>query len=165
MGGNGFKRIGCRALLPCGVGLARLEIADGFIAVSELHHLLPHLLPLLSGLVCLVAVLLILREARHGIVKFSELIQAAWADEWHGRDRVAKCNRGGTIICFTVVIVIFITQEVHALLRSQHHEDMSTVTWLSISGVAFLALSLCLLANIEKQKMLYDSRRRASTRR
>lgn len=132
--------------------------------MSEFHALLPRLLHLLPALILLAAVLLILREARHAIVEFSKLIQAAWADEWNGKDRVAKCNRGGTIICFTVVLVIFGMQEAHSLFRSQH-EDLSIVIWLSISGVAFLALSLCLLANIEKQKMLYRSRRRPSTRR
>jgi hypothetical protein len=136
--------------------------------VSELYRLMPRFLPLLPPVIFLVAVLLILRETRHGIAKFSELIQAAWADEWHGRERVGKCNRGGAIIAFTVTLIIFLIQQAHSLLGSflgSPHPGESTVIWLFIFDMAFLLTSLFILANMEKHKMLHGRRRRAPTRR
>jgi len=133
--------------------------------VSELQHLLPSFLPLvLAPLMLLIAILLILRETRHGIAKFAELIRAAWADEWHGKERTAKCNRGGTIISFTITTIIFLIQQAHSLFESQH-EGTSTVIWLFICCLAFLVISLLVLANLEKYKMLHDRRRRTPTRR
>lgn len=129
--------------------------------MSELRHLLSILLP---PLILLGVVLLILREARHTIVEFLGLIRAAWADEWSGKERVAKCNRGGTIIGFSFTIVFFVIQQAHALLGSQH-ESTSSVIWLFIGCMAFLVISLLVLASLEKHKMLHDSRRRLPPRR
>jgi hypothetical protein len=110
------------------------------------------------------AVLFLLREVRHSIAGFWELISAAWADEWRGKERAAKCNRGGTIIIFTASLIIFLTQQAHSLLNGEH-QSSSAVIWLFISGVAFLMISLLVLANLEKQKMLLDRRRRPRPRR
>jgi hypothetical protein len=161
VGRDGRKRINYPAFLPRGLGLARLESTEGAVAVTEFQHVLLRFVPLL---VLLVAILLILRETRHGIANFAELIRAAWADEWHGKERVAKCNRGGTVISFTITTVIFLTQQAHSLLGSRQ-EGASAVIWLFISCMAFLVISLLVLANLERQKMLYDRRRRAPTRR
>jgi hypothetical protein len=127
--------------------------------LSELRPYLPQLLRLFALLIFLGAALLLLREVRHSIAGFWELIRTAWADEWRGKERAARCNRGGTIIIFTVTLIIFLTQQAHSLLNGEH-QGGSTVIWLFISGVAFLTISLLVLANLEKQKMLLDRRRR-----
>lgn len=108
--------------------------------------------------------MLLLREVRHSVGEFWELIRVAWSDEWRGRERAAKCNRGGTIIVFTVTLIIFLTQEAHALLGGER-QGPALVISLFISGVAFLLISLLTLANLEKQKMLLDRRRRTRPRR
>jgi len=145
-------------------GLEISRISEGFIAVSELRHFLTLLQRLILLGFFLVSVLLILRETRHTIVEFLGLIRAAWADEWSGKERVAKCNRGVTVISFSIMIVIFLTQQAHTFFGSQH-ESTSTVIWLFISCMAFAVISLLLLANLEKHKLLHGSRRRTRPRR
>ncbi len=115
------------------------------------------LLRFLPPAILLIVIFAILREARHSIARFARLIRLAWSDEWHGRDRVGKCNRGGTIIWFTVAFAIFFTRELHSLIRPEHKEIS---IWLFLSGLAFLVISLLTLAVLEKYKMLLGSPRR-----
>jgi hypothetical protein len=113
------------------------------------------LLPFLPPLVVLIAILLIVREARHGIAELARLVGSAWADEWRGRERVSKCNRGGTIISFTLAIAVFIMEEVHSLFSSQHQAHYLAF-WLFVFAAGFQTLSLLALAYLERQKMLLD---------
>ena len=116
-------------------------------------------LPILPPVILAVVVLVILWGARRSLSEFAGFIKTAWADEWRGRDRVGKCNRGGTIVWFILAFGVFITREFHSLLRSQH-EGMGSVVWLFLSGMAFLMVSLLTLANLERYRMFLDNRRR-----
>src|SRR5271157_5582911 len=60
--------------LPRSIGLGGLEITRGFATLSE--HIKP-LLPVLPPLILVATILLILREARHGVSEFTKLIRIA----------------------------------------------------------------------------------------
>jgi hypothetical protein len=106
----------------------------------------------LATLVAGVVIVLCLRES-HSIAQLARLILAAWKDEWHGKDRVGKCNRGGTIISLTFWALFSVVWETHSLIRS-HTESMIPIVVVFAGCIAFLCLSLYILAKLEMLKML-----------
>lgn len=151
-------------MLSSSIRLARLEIREGAVAVTGNQSAISQVARFLPPVFVLVAILLILKEARHGIISFADLIKAAWTDEWRGRERVAKCNRGGTIISFTVTVSIFLIQQAHSLISGQEVRS-SLVIWMFIACMGFLLASLFVLASLEKQKLVHVRRRAKPGRR
>lgn len=127
-----------------------MDLWEGALRLIEKISWLIELIPVL---ILAVAAFVFLAEARHSAGEFWALVRAAWSQEWKGRTRVSKGNRNGTIIGYTVVVLLFVFSEVHSFFRPRS-EDHSWIIWPFLFVTAFLALSLYILASLEKAKML-----------
>jgi hypothetical protein len=122
----------------------------GLSYVSDSHFLGPVVV-----IAVIVAVYFVLREARESIGDFAKMIRVAWTDEWRGKERVAKCNRGGTIISFTVLVIVVVLREAHSLIRNEHDSSVWIVCLFAFC-VLFLLASLIVLAYLERAKLMLD---------
>ncbi|MGO8791515.1 MAG: hypothetical protein ACLQVL_29565 [Terriglobia bacterium] len=122
--------------------------------------LIPLFLRYGGGVVFLIGVLVFIYDIRHGAQNYCKMLKVVWPKETAGEGLVGAVNKGGVTICSVILLVFFVDSELKEWFRPET-KPWPWFFWLICFSavVGLLAISILVLASIERGKQLIAPRR------
>jgi hypothetical protein len=116
----------------------------------------------IAGVILLLGLAIFLYDIRHGAPMYCKLLKAAWPKEKRGEGLVGGVNKGGMTLGSLLLLVFYVGSEVKGWLRPEA-KALPWLFWLICfcSLIGLLAISLWVLAGVERAKLLVPPRGRS----